>query len=408
MSWKARLRLLPIAAALGSLLVLIGMAPASAVGPLGKTSKTISFVSASYSVYEGVEPTVTIALARSSSVGKATVTFSTSDGTAVAGTDYVDANYKVTFQAGFTAASATVTILPNASAVNTTPKTVNLSLSKAGGWSITTSTATLLIYEDPLPTTPTGVAYHVPNTSEIDITWTAGAINGTADNSFYEVERSENGSTYDQLGAQPAPVTEFIDDGTVLAWTGGNTYYYRVVAMNAEGTRSAYSTAVQVIAPQELITNGSFELFAGSLSGWQPDLPTGFTALATVLQRHAGDHSATIFSSYTAGDGSISQNFTVPNTTESASLTYWLYLEGGGFNSGDTVLVKVHDVVKNSDLTSRSIATPTYQWTQGVAIDLSSAKGDEVTITFTLHAASGNFFPEVYIDGVTAPLGLVP
>ena len=91
---------------------------------------TIQFSAATYSVGEGAAD-ATIVLTRTGGTGGgATIDYSTSNGTAVAGTDYTTANGTVTFNAGQTSLTFLVPILDNATPDGV--RTVNLALSNPG------------------------------------------------------------------------------------------------------------------------------------------------------------------------------------------------------------------------------------------------------------------------------------
>jgi uncharacterized delta-60 repeat protein len=116
----------------------------------------LQFDAASYRQSEGnVAPTVTVTRT-GGTVGAVTATFSTSDGSAIAGTDYNALATTVRFGTGDSAARVvSVTSIPN-SAANEADKTVNLTLSQPGGCATlgSQSTAVLTIQDDDLPPPP--------------------------------------------------------------------------------------------------------------------------------------------------------------------------------------------------------------------------------------------------------------
>src|SRR5207237_5923811 len=77
----------------------------------------------------------TLAVSRTSGVdGAIAVTYTTSDGTAVAGTDYTATSGTVTLVAGQTSATVTIAVLDDG-VFQTTPKSFNVTLSNPTGGS---------------------------------------------------------------------------------------------------------------------------------------------------------------------------------------------------------------------------------------------------------------------------------
>jgi uncharacterized delta-60 repeat protein len=130
--------------------------PSTAVVNIGQTNApgAISFSAATYSVAENAGGvTVTVNLAAVAGV-PVTVTYATSDGTAVAGTDYTAATGTLTFTPGQTTATFTIAVQDDG-VFQTSNKTFNLTLSNpTNGSSLgTPSTAVVtLIEKDGTPT----------------------------------------------------------------------------------------------------------------------------------------------------------------------------------------------------------------------------------------------------------------
>jgi hypothetical protein len=92
---------------------------------------SVQFASATYTADEGTS-SATITLARSGgSAGPVTVDFQTSDGSALAGSDYQATSHTVSFAAGQLSQTVSVPILPDAAVEG--PETVNLSLANPTG-----------------------------------------------------------------------------------------------------------------------------------------------------------------------------------------------------------------------------------------------------------------------------------
>jgi len=131
------------------------VAPASCVPGPGPSAAAgaLQFDAASYTAEEFAGATPTITVTRTGgSTGAVTATFTTSDGTAVAGTDYAPVNATVFFGDGDAVPRVvTVPIVPDL--VDEIDKTVNLTLSQPGGCAAlgAQSTAVLTIRDDDAP-----------------------------------------------------------------------------------------------------------------------------------------------------------------------------------------------------------------------------------------------------------------
>ena len=86
------------------------------------------------------------------------------------------------------------------------------------------------------PIAPTGLSATVASGCEIDLSWTNNATNATS----IEILRSTDNSHFTQVGAVANNVTNYVDTGL----PPGTTYYYHVVANNADGN-SPNSNTVQ-------------------------------------------------------------------------------------------------------------------------------------------------------------------
>jgi Calx-beta domain len=117
------------------------------------------FQAPSYSI-DQAGGSATISVTRSSDVGTTSVNYSTSNGTAVAGVDYVPTSGTLTFSPGQSVASFTVPILINPNIQGN--ETINVSLSSPAGGAIvgSPSTVPLIIIDD-------GVDRHGPDVTSV-------------------------------------------------------------------------------------------------------------------------------------------------------------------------------------------------------------------------------------------------
>ena len=142
----------------------VPVAPAACVPGPGPdpAAGTLQFSAASYAIGEFAGATPTVRVTRSGgSRGAVTATFTTSDGSAVAGADYTAVNVSVFFADG-DATPRAVEVPIVVDRIVEPDKTVNLTLSQPGGCAAlgTQTTAVLTILDDdppPLATIPTGI-----------------------------------------------------------------------------------------------------------------------------------------------------------------------------------------------------------------------------------------------------------
>jgi len=106
------------------------------------------------------------------------------------------------------------------------------------------------------PNAPSGLTATAVSTTQIDLKWTDNAANETG----YQVERSQNGTTFAKIADLAANITTYQSTGLAPA----TEYYYRVRAVNAVGA-SAYSNTGSAKTQNIPI----------------PGAPTNFTAVPT-------------------------------------------------------------------------------------------------------------------------------
>ena len=236
---NGRHRLLLIGCAVGTgAMALMVAAPAGAVAPAPRApaAKTIAFESTAYQTTEG-DGNASVTLTRSTTKGKASVSFVTSDGTAtVANGDYTAVSTTVTFGAKQT--QATVTVPIRVDQVTGEPdQTVNLALSSARkGWTLGTNSATLTIHEMAVPSAPTTLSADLVTTGSSDayvnLAWTE-SVTGPVDH--YSVESSTvSGGPYTALRTSATAGYDVTPAPSV-------TTYYVVRAVNADNATSGYT-----------------------------------------------------------------------------------------------------------------------------------------------------------------------
>ena len=99
-----------------------------------------------------------------------------------------------------------------------------------------------VVRSDVVSATTTGVTPATPvllsatgSATSVDLEWSD--VDGE---SGYQIERSPDGTSWDQLGNTGQGVTSYVDNGLASS----TTYYYRVVAITSDGGSSDPSTAL--------------------------------------------------------------------------------------------------------------------------------------------------------------------
>lgn len=228
-------RFLWIAPMAGVLALGMTIPAATAAKPPPKPPDTISFTSTTYTVVEG-SGYASIALTRSSSKGKVFVTFATSNGTAVAGTNYSAVSSTVAFRSGSADSTVSVPILVDG--VSGQPSlTVSLALTNPKkGWSLGTSSATLSISDMPTPSDPTLLTATLVSGSVdvpyVSLSWTASAT-GAVDH-YAVLSSTTAGGPYTLIGSAAGTSYQVSPAPSV-------TTRYVVEAVNGEAATSGYS-----------------------------------------------------------------------------------------------------------------------------------------------------------------------
>jgi hypothetical protein len=143
------------------------------------------FDAASYSVDEGAG-TETVTVTRTGgTTGSATVQFATSNGTAIAGTDYTATTQALTFEPGQTSQTVTIPIIDD-NQFEPVGQTVNLSLSNPSGGTLgSPATAVLNIVDNEVPSVfqlgaASSLVSELAGTATLTVTRTGGTAGGVS------------------------------------------------------------------------------------------------------------------------------------------------------------------------------------------------------------------------------------
>lgn len=376
----------PIAAILA---VWLAVPAATSASPGPKPVKNVYLSASTYSVGESAGH-VSIIVKRPSAATSFTVTLTTSDGTAVAGTDYTAVTAKVTFprqlnNLGNAQQSVDVPILDNS--VANQDRTFTVSLSRpSGGYSIADpSTATVTITNNDVPAAPANLTADVVGADEIDLAWDANADYVTG----YKILRSAtSGGPYTALGA--STTTSYQDTGL-----GTGTYYYVVQAENPAGDSLNSNEAVATIVPAqtELIYGGGFE----SGIPWYSSPGAGGSITLDSSSPHSGLYDAVMTSDGTTHTyGTMQPSFWMP-TSGTVTFTAWYK---GALSGEDAGFIAVSDYTTSTWLFEQDVFGSVTDWTETTFVmDASTMPGHEIVILVGLNASGASSFS---VDDISA------
>src|SRR5207247_6843895 len=113
----------------------------------------------------------------------------------------------------------------------------------ASGWSVVASATTT-----PIPDAAPSLRAATASSSQINLTWS-----NVANQTGYQLQRSQDGSTWVQIASLGADVTSFGDGGRMAL----TTYSYRVRALGACSYATAFSAVAQAMTSGTLTAPAS-------------------------------------------------------------------------------------------------------------------------------------------------------
>lgn len=124
----------------------------------------------------------------------------------------------------------TLTTTPHTATPTAVPPTATMTVTPTPSRTATpTRTPTAVVV---IPTAPSGLTATAASRSQVNLTWTDTSGN----ESGFRIERSTNGTNFQQIATVSANVTSFASTGL----SRDRTYYYRVRSYNSAGS-SPYS-----------------------------------------------------------------------------------------------------------------------------------------------------------------------
>jgi Calx-beta domain len=222
----------------------------------------LQFSQGNYTVNE-TAGTISVPVARSNGgYQAASVSYATTNGSALAGADYTGVSGTLSWADGDTATQV-ITIPITNSGVFGPNKTFTINLSGAAGAALSTPSATVTIVDNnPVvpPSTPSGLTAGTVSVSQIAFSWNFSTDAGGPGIGSYQIFRNSV-----QIGTV-GPSTNSYNDTTITPGAGV-TYSYDVVAVDTLLTPSAHSAALPITPPQTYqITDASGNVIAAAAS----------------------------------------------------------------------------------------------------------------------------------------------
>ena len=254
-----------------------------------------------------------------------------------------------------------------------------------------TATSTVPITSTPVqgapPGAPTGLAGGARN-GQVTLSWSAPASNGGVNISSYRVYRGTASGGEALLTTGGCGNLGAVLTCTDTGLTNGQTYFYKVSAVNAigEGSQSNEASARPTspsCTPAQLLGNPGFE--TGTASPW--------AATSGVISNHSQEppHSGT-WDAWLDGYGmthtdTLSQTVTLPAGCSNYNLSYWLHID-----TAETTTTTVYDTLKVQILNSSGTVLSTLHTYSNLdhitgyaqrTFSLSAYAGQKITLKFT-------------------------
>jgi PKD repeat protein len=222
--------------------------------------------------------------------------------------------------------TATLTVTDSANPANTATSTVSVTGSPIAGTP---------------PGAPTGLTA-TPGTGQVSLSWQAPSSNGGVNITSYRVYRgtsSGNETLVTSGGCSNLGITLSCTDSGL---TSGQTYYYKVSAVNAigEGAQSNEASATvpsSSCTPGQLLGNPGFE--TGSASPWSAS--SGVISNSSSEPPHTGSWDAWLDGYGSTHTDTLSQTVTLPTGCTTEQLSFWLHVD-----TAETSTTTAYDTLK--------------------------------------------------------------
>ena len=251
-----------------------------------------------------------------------------------------------------------------------------------------TASSTVTITASPIagtaPGAPTGLTASAGN-GQVSLSWQAPSSNGGVAITNYRVYRGTTSGGETQLTSGGCSNLGNVLSCTDTGLTNGQTYYYKVTAVNSvgEGAQSnEASAAPSGCTAKQLLGNPGFE--TGSASPWSAS--SGVINNSSSEPPHSGSWDAWLDGYGTTHTDTLSQSVSIPSGCK-ASLGFWLHVD-----TAETTTTTKYDTLKVQILNSSGSVLSTLNTYSNLdhntgyaqhTFDLSAYAGQTVTLKFT-------------------------
>jgi PKD repeat protein len=265
--------------------------------------------------------------------------------------------------------TATLTVTDSASPAKTATSSVTITASPVSGTP---------------PGAPTGLTA-TPGSGQVQLNWTTPSSNGGVNITSYRVYRGTASGGETLLTSGGCSGLSSVLTCTDTGLTNGQTYFYKVSAVNAigEGAQSNEASAVPVTCTAtQLLGNPGFE--TGTAAPWTAT--TGVVNNSSTEPAHSGSWDAWLDGYGSSHTDTLSQTVTIPAACTSDTLNFWLHIDTAetGSTANDTLNVQVLNSSGKvlSTLATYSNLDHNTGYTQH-SFDLSAYAGQTITLKLT-------------------------
>src|SRR5579884_2914139 len=255
-----------------------------------------------------------------------------------------------------------------------------------------TASSTVTITASPIaataPGAPTGLTA-TAGTGQVSLSWQAPSSNGGENITAYRVYRGTSSGTESLLTSGGCSGLGAVLSCTDTGLTAGQTYYYRVSAVNGVGEggqsneASATPTGSSGCPSSQLLGNPGFE--TGSASPWTAS--SGVVSNSSSEPPHSGSYDAWLDGYGSTHTDTLSQAVKLPTGCSNYNFSFWLHID-----TAETSTTTAYDTLKVQVLNSSGTVLGTLAtysnlnhntgYTQH-SFSLASYAGQTVTLKFT-------------------------
>jgi len=255
-----------------------------------------------------------------------------------------------------------------------------------------TATSTVTITASPIaatvPGAPTGLTA-TGGTGQVSLSWQAPASNGGENITSYKVYRGTSSGTETLLTSGGCSGLSTGLSCTDTGLTAGQTYYYKVSAVNGIGEGSQSNEASATVSgsggcpSSQLLGNPGFE--TGTASPWTAS--SGVVSKSATEPPHSGTWDAWMDGYGSAHTDTVSQAVTLPTGCSNYSFSFWLHVD-----TAETSTSSAYDTLKVQVLNSSGTVLSTLATYSNLnhnpgyaqhSFSLASYAGQKVTLKFT-------------------------